>query len=172
MPDIPALVLKASANFDSDDLEAVVKRWTGLAPAILVIEDLDWLLKAVNVSTLLNSLDGISTSAQGMLLIATTNHPDRLDPAINNRPGRFDVSIEMPNPDRALRESFFQSRLAHLPAEISIMTAGLCEGLSFAHLQECCGCQACWPSMQDAVSAPVRTCGWPPTSCRRRTKPR
>jgi hypothetical protein len=123
IPDVPGLVLRASAGFDSDDLEAVIKRWTNLAPAILVIEDLDWLLKTVNMSTLLNSLDGISTSAKGMLLIATTNHPDRLDPAINNRPGRFDVSIEMPNPDRELREAFFLARLNTLPAESAIAVA-------------------------------------------------
>jgi hypothetical protein len=136
IPDVPGLVLRASAGFDSDDLEAVVRRWTSLAPAILVIEDLDWLLKTVNVSTFLNTLDGITPSADGLLLIATTNHPEELDPAINNRPGRFDVSIEMPNPDRALRERFFQTRLSTMPPEFAITTAELCAGLSFAHLQE------------------------------------
>lgn len=136
IPDVPGLVLRASASFDSDDLEAVVKRWTGLAPAILVIEDLDWLLKAVNISTFLNTLDGISSAADGLLLIATTNHPEQLDPAINNRPGRFDVSIEISNPDLELRKSFFGTRLTDMPAESAAMIAGLCEGLSFAHLQE------------------------------------
>ena len=136
VPQVPGLVLRASAGFDSDDLEAVAKRWTNLAPAMLVIEDLDWLLKTVNVSTFLNTLDGIAPSADGMLLIATTNHPDKLDPAINNRPGRFDVTIEMPNPDRQLREKFFASRLAEMSAEATALAADLSNGLSFAHLQE------------------------------------
>jgi hypothetical protein len=136
LPSVPALTLRASAQFNSDTLEAVVKRWSGLAPAILVIEDLDWLLKAVNLSTFLNTLDGISQSADGLLLIATTNHPDRLDPAINNRPGRFDLTIEIGNPDLELRRSFLQSRLTSMPAESARMLAELCEGLSFAHLQE------------------------------------
>jgi hypothetical protein len=136
IPHVPALALRASAQFNSDTLEAVVKRWSGLAPAILVIEDLDWLLKAVNISSFLNTLDGISPSADGLLLIATTNHPDRLDPAINNRPGRFDVSIEVGNPDKALRESFFEARLTGMPIESAKKVAEMCEGLSFAHLQE------------------------------------
>jgi hypothetical protein len=135
LPEIPALVLRGSANFDTDDLEAVIKRWTDLAPAILVIEDLDWLLQEVNVSTFLNSLDGISTTAQGLLLIATTNHPETLDPAINNRPGRFDLMVELPNPDRNMREQFFASRLPDLPGAAALV-ADLSDRLSFSHLQE------------------------------------
>jgi hypothetical protein len=136
IPHVPALVLRATANFNSDTLEAIAKRWSALAPAILVIEDLDWLLKAVNISSFLNTLDGISPSADGLLLIATTNHPDRLDPAINNRPGRFDISIEIPNPDHDLRLNFFATRLTAMPAESAQLAADLSEGLSFAHLQE------------------------------------
>jgi hypothetical protein len=136
IPKVPGLILRASANFDSDDLEAVVKRWSDLAPAMLVIEDLDWLLKAVNVSTFLNTLDGISCSAEGLLLIATTNHPENLDPAINNRPGRFDVAIEMPNPDGPLRHRFLISKLPEMPHEAIASVAQQCDGLSFAHLQE------------------------------------
>jgi hypothetical protein len=136
IPDVPGLVLRASAAFDSDDLEAVIKRWTNIAPAILVIEDLDWLLKAVNLSTFLNTLDGISNSADGLLLIATTNHPERLDPAINNRPGRFDVTIEIGNPEIDLRLQFFRSRLPGVPEESLTLAAELTDGLSFAHLQE------------------------------------
>jgi SpoVK/Ycf46/Vps4 family AAA+-type ATPase len=67
----------------------VIRRWTRQAPAILIIEDLNWLLEQVNVSTFLNLLDGIDSRAgNGLLIIATTNHPNELDPAINNRPGR------------------------------------------------------------------------------------
>ena len=47
----------------------------------------------------------------GLLRIATTNHPDELDPAINNRPGRFDVVIEIPNPSPALRRTFLDRNL-------------------------------------------------------------
>lgn len=47
---------------------------------------------AVTLSGLLNALDGVAAS-EGRLLIATTNYPHRLDPALS-RPGRCDVWIE------------------------------------------------------------------------------
>ena len=47
----------------------------------------------VSLSVLLNSLDGI-LCPDGLVVIATTNHLDRLDPALR-RPGRFDHLIEL-----------------------------------------------------------------------------
>ncbi|MGA2498561.1 MAG: AAA family ATPase, partial [Tepidisphaeraceae bacterium] len=95
LPKIPVLVSRPCSTFDSDDLQSIVDRWVQQAPAILVIEDLDWLLSLVNISRFLNMIDGVESRATGgLLLTATTNHPEALDPAINNRPGRFDVAIE------------------------------------------------------------------------------
>ena len=138
LPGVPVMILRPDHDFDTDSLEEVVRRWTQQAPAILVIEDLNWLLEKVNVSTFLNLLDGIeSPAAGGLLLIATTNHPQTLDSAINNRPGRFDVVIEVSPPDKPLRRQFLRH---HLPADVTDeMIDRLAErssGLSFAHLQE------------------------------------
>lgn len=141
LPDIPCMLLRPTCGFDTDDLETVITRWSTQAPAVLVVEDLDWLLSTVNVSTFLNLLDGIEnkTSGAGLLLIATTNHPEKLDPAINNRPGRFDVVVEIACPDAALRRQFFARKI---PAAVSATAgvverlASVCDGLSFAHLQE------------------------------------
>jgi ATP-dependent 26S proteasome regulatory subunit len=102
-----------------------------------VIEDLNWLLNEVNVSTFLNLLDGIDSHVTGgLLLIATTNHPHKLDPAVNNRPGRFDVVIEVPCPDRALRAEFFGRKWAGGSVESIEAIVAATERLSFAHLQE------------------------------------
>jgi chaperone BCS1 len=70
--------------------------------SILVIEDID-AVKAnltresesdgISLSTLLNVLDGFLTP-HGLITFATTNHPERLDPALV-RSGRFDVSEEI-----------------------------------------------------------------------------
>ncbi|WVQ69972.1 uncharacterized protein L199_008196 [Kwoniella botswanensis] len=46
----------------------------------------------VTMSGLLNAIDGVS-SQEGCVLVATTNHPNRLDPALS-RAGRFDVNLE------------------------------------------------------------------------------
>jgi len=45
------------------------------------------------VATLLNLVDGISRS-EGLLVIAATNRPDHIEPALR-RPGRFDKEIEI-----------------------------------------------------------------------------
>jgi len=106
------------------------------APAILVIEDLDWLLQRVNVSNFLNLIDGVEPKGGGLLLIATTNHPDKLDSAINNRPGRFDAVIEIPPPAEPQRLFFFRLHLQQMSDKFICDLARDCEGLSFAHLQE------------------------------------
>ncbi|KAF1972043.1 putative mitochondrial chaperone bcs1 [Bimuria novae-zelandiae CBS 107.79] len=49
--------------------------------------------KKVSLSTLLNVLDGLASS-EGRLLIMTTNHIERLDPALI-RPGRVDIKLEL-----------------------------------------------------------------------------
>lgn len=137
LPQIPAMILRPAANFDSDDLQRVLDRWRRQAPAILVIEDLNWLLNEVNVSTFLNLLDGVESNVTGgLLLIATTNHPHKLDPAVNNRPGRFDVVIEVPCPDQALRTEFFRRKWTGATMESIERIAAATDRLSFAHLQE------------------------------------
>jgi hypothetical protein len=143
LPEVPMLVLRPCAHFNGDSLNHVMKRWSAVAPAALIIEDLDWLLKQVNISNFLNALDGIDSSsddgtdsAGGLLLIATTNHPDQLDPAVNNRPGRLDVVIEVSPPDRALRRTFFATRVNATDDASLDELAEITSGLSFAHLQE------------------------------------
>jgi MoxR-like ATPase len=138
LPQVPAMILRTSEGFDSDDLEGVIRRWTQQAPAILVIEDLNWLLAKLNVSTFLNQLDGIESPAKGgLMLIATTNHPDQLDPAINNRPGRFDVVLEIRPPDRAQRRRFLRAKVEADVADATIdHAADVTADLSFAHLHE------------------------------------
>lgn len=137
LPQVPAMILRPSADFDSDDLKGVIKRWTSQAPAVLVVEDLDWLLKTVNVSTFLNLLDGIESAVNGgLLMIATTNHPDALDPAVNSRPGRFDVVVEIASPDQPTRVRFLAHRLPECSAATLREVAGETAGVSFAHLHE------------------------------------
>ena len=69
---------------------------------LLLIEDVDCVFKeerltdthtGVTLSGLLNALDGVS-SRDGRVLFLTTNHPERLDPALI-RPGRVDRKVEL-----------------------------------------------------------------------------
>jgi len=138
-PNIPGLLLRPGDNFADNQFSSVIDTWCEQAPAILVIEDLDWLFHSgrVNVSTFLNMLDGIDMRDGGLLLIATSNHPESLDPAINNRPGRFDVAIEIRSPSAALRKEFFaRSQMRVLDEQAIDKLVDLSDGLSFAHLRE------------------------------------
>src|SRR5208337_3784416 len=57
------------------------------------------------ISQLLTEIDGIE-SLQNVLVIAATNRPDILDPAVL-RPGRFDRMIYVPSPElESLKEIF------------------------------------------------------------------
>jgi hypothetical protein len=138
-PGIPGLLLRPGENFADSQFASVIDAWCDQAPAILVIEDLDWLFHAgrVNVSTFLNMLDGVDRRDGGLLLIATTNHPESLDPAINNRPGRFDVAVEIRSPEAPLRREYFnRSGLTLKSTEAMEKLVSSTDGLSFAHLRE------------------------------------
>ena len=108
---IPVATLNLSNRLMSDEsLRALID---GLpAAALLLIEDIDCAFKdwrntaaaaGVTLSGLLNALDGVS-SRNGRVLFLTTNHPERLDPALL-RPGRVDRKIELgyATPDQAQR---------------------------------------------------------------------
>ena len=114
-----------------------------VAPCVLVLEDLDALVTGENRSFLLNELDGFASNT-GILTLATTNHPDRLDPALVDRPSRFDRTYQFPLPDPLSRRVFLDRWLSQISgghgdrvgetnrAELVDAT----EGFSFAYLKE------------------------------------
>ena len=60
----------------------------------------------VSLAGLLNALDGVGAS-EGRLLFATTNHIERLDPALK-RPGRMDVQVHFGWATRWQAEGMFK----------------------------------------------------------------
>jgi chaperone BCS1 len=78
------------------------------ANSLVLIEDIDCAFIArsagedkankITFSGLLNAIDGVS-AGEGRILFATTNHPERLDPALV-RPGRIDRKVEIGLADR------------------------------------------------------------------------
>jgi cell division protease FtsH len=58
-------------------------------------------------------MDGFETN-EGVILIAATNRPDVLDPALL-RPGRFDRQVVVPNPDILGREKILKVHLRKVP---------------------------------------------------------
>ena len=65
------------------------------------------------LNQLLVEMDGFDT-AEGVILIAATNRPDVLDPALL-RPGRFDRQVVVPNPDILGREKILKVHMRKVP---------------------------------------------------------
>ena len=65
------------------------------------------------LNQLLVEMDGFDTN-EGVILIAATNRPDVLDPALL-RPGRFDRQIVVPNPDVLGREKILKVHMKKVP---------------------------------------------------------
>jgi chaperone BCS1 len=71
----------------------------------------------LSLSGLLNSLDGVA-AAEGRLLFATTNHIERLDPALS-RPGRMDVWVNFTHATKWQAEGIFKCFFPCKPALVA-----------------------------------------------------
>ncbi len=113
------------------------------ANSLVLVEDIDCAFVArtagedkankITFSGLLNAIDGVA-AGEGRILFATTNHPQRLDPALV-RPGRIDRKVEIGLADsdqirRIFRRFFPQAAetlveqfAAGIPAERHAMSA-------------------------------------------------
>jgi cell division protease FtsH len=65
------------------------------------------------LNQLLVEMDGFESN-EGVILIAATNRPDVLDPALL-RPGRFDRQVVVPNPDIGGREKILKVHMRKVP---------------------------------------------------------
>ena len=65
------------------------------------------------LNQLLVEMDGFEAN-EGVILIAATNRPDVLDPALL-RPGRFDRQVVVPNPDIGGREKILRVHMRKVP---------------------------------------------------------
>ena len=78
------------------------------------------------LNQLLVEMDGFETN-EGVILIAATNRPDVLDPALL-RPGRFDRQVVVPRPDVKGREEILQVHARRIPlapdVELKVVARG------------------------------------------------
>jgi transitional endoplasmic reticulum ATPase len=110
-----------------DEIDAIAPK-RGLGESTMVMERL--------VDTLLTEMDGLK-SLRGVVVIAATNRPDILDPAIL-RAGRFDKLIELPMPDERTRAEIFKVHTKRMPLDKTVdikELAKLTEGYSGADIE-------------------------------------
>ncbi|MDK2465204.1 MAG: AAA family ATPase, partial [Candidatus Korarchaeota archaeon] len=123
-----AVATESEANFISVKGPELLSKWVGesekavrevfrkarqAAPCVIFFDEIDSLAPARGtglgdsrvtervISQLLTELDGIE-ELKGVVVIAATNRPDLIDPALL-RPGRFDRLIYVPPPNREAR---------------------------------------------------------------------
>lgn len=137
---VPRLVVRNFGD-DTDDVQDCFDKVREMAPCVLVLEDIDSLIRKEILSAVLNSLDG-AEPLRGVLVLATTNHPEKLDPAIRNRPSRFDRVLEFGPPASKERRLLLKKLFGRIPCEVRPTASQLTrlaketEGFSFAYLKE------------------------------------
>jgi SpoVK/Ycf46/Vps4 family AAA+-type ATPase len=136
-----AVATECSAEFISIGIADVLSMWIGESarslaalfdkarharPCVLFFDEIDALAFARSkaqsentrqvVNELLAQLDGFAADNQGVLILAATNMPWDVDPALK-RPGRFSRSVFVPPPDEDARAHIVQLKLAGVPHE-------------------------------------------------------
>ncbi len=82
-----------------------------LQPSIVVLEDCDLVAEQRDhfhssplLFEVLDALDGLAADSDVVFLL-TTNRAEVLEPALAQRPGRVDLAVEIPRPDRTARRA-------------------------------------------------------------------
>ncbi|MBK7623159.1 MAG: AAA family ATPase [Kineosporiaceae bacterium] len=136
-----ALAGEMGAAFISVGLSDILDMWIGTsernvhelfqlarskAPVVLFLDEIDALGQKRSqtrnsamrgtVNQLLSELDGVDSANEGVFVLAATNQPWDVDPALR-RPGRFDRTLLVLPPDSLAREAILRSELARRPVE-------------------------------------------------------
>jgi cell division protease FtsH len=137
---------------DSSDVTSLFEAARSLAPCIVFIEDMDLFgrdrgslsgYESHVLNEFLACLDGMHQNS-GVVIMASTNDIQSMDEALVDRPGRFDVKIEMPYPDAADRSQMLASFLkrVHATPDESVSrdtiktVVDLTDGLTGAYIRE------------------------------------
>ena len=136
-PSWQMVIFRCRINSDNDDLDNVFEDAKNLSPAILCFEDVDSLFRSqISLSHFLNKLDGFE-DLDGILILATTNHPEEIDPALTNRPSRFDRVWIINLPDFGCRHKYLRRCFnGNLSESFLSELAQATEGFSVAYLKE------------------------------------
>ena len=161
-----AVATESEANFISVKGPEILSKWVGesekairdifrrartVAPAIIFFDEIDAVAPRKDmgygdsrvtervISQLLTEMDGLE-NLRGVVVIAATNRPDLLDPALL-RPGRFDRILEVPVPDKNARLQIFRIHTRNMPLAEDVnleKLAEITEGYVGADIEALC----------------------------------
>ncbi|MBF2035596.1 MAG: AAA family ATPase [Leptolyngbyaceae cyanobacterium T60_A2020_046] len=130
-------------------LRQVFEKATKAAPCLIFIDEIDSLapdrskvegeVEKRLVAQLLSLMDGFAKT-RGVIVLAATNRPGHLDPALR-RPGRFDREVHFRVPDRAGRLEILQIQTRDMPLDASVDLAAIADaavGMVGADLKALC----------------------------------
>jgi AAA+ superfamily predicted ATPase len=134
------IVLNINTYSQLDYYEAAIKNIRTIErekPIIVIIEDIDGYTDTSYVSKLLNILDGVYQT-DNVIIVATTNYPERLEERFSSRPSRFDVRVSVDLPNADVRKFYIESKLT--PNDIDKINVNEwvrhTEGFTLDHLKE------------------------------------
>ncbi|MEM2027964.1 MAG: CDC48 family AAA ATPase, partial [Candidatus Bathyarchaeia archaeon] len=161
-----AVATESEANFISIKGPEVLSKWVGeserairevfrkarmSAPAVIFFDEIDSLVPRRGlgygdsgvtervISQLLTEIDGIST-LEDVVVLAATNRPDLIDPAIL-RPGRFDRLVYVPSPNDEGRLAILKIHTKDMPLSKDVdlkVLASMTKGYSGADIEALC----------------------------------
>lgn len=118
-----------------ENLRKVFEEAEKNAPSIIFIDELDAIapkreevtgeVERRTVSQLLTLMDGLKSRGR-VIVIAATNRPNALDPALR-RTGRFDRELEIPVPNKKGRKEILQIHTRRMPLEKDVDVDNLAE---------------------------------------------
>jgi transitional endoplasmic reticulum ATPase len=162
-PPVMPLYVRTLAHYAGPEysIKTIFEQARRCAPCYLVFEDLDTLISPNVRSYFLNEVDGLKNN-DGVFIVGSTNHLDRLDPGIAKRPSRFDRKYFFPDPNMEQRIAyckFWQKKLAdneeiEFPDELCQAVAGITDKFSFAYIQEAFVAALLAIARRDKTSAP------------------
>ncbi|KAJ0109109.1 ATPase [Diaporthe amygdali] len=142
---IPTLYVRSLQSYMGPEysIKTIYDKARSMSPCYLIFEDLDTIITDNVKSYFFNEVDGLKSN-DGIFMIGSTNHLDRLDPGISQRPSRFDRKYLFDNPNKKERTmycEFWQNKLKdnkeiEFPDKLCVAIAGITNDFSFAYMQE------------------------------------
>ena len=142
---VPTLYVRSLASYGGPEyaISQIFDKARQMTPCLLVFEDLDSIVSDAVRSYFLNEVDGLQNN-DGIMMVGSTNHLDRLDPGISKRPSRFDRKYLFPDPNMEERVKYCEywkrkldgNEDVEMPEGMCRAIAGITKGFSFAYIQE------------------------------------